>query len=420
MSDADKPLHFLVVDDDAGSRGTVVEYLRSMGHTRITEAVDGTDAMRALDRDPSISFVISDWDMPLMNGLTFLQRLKSDAGKANLPFVIMTSPISQEAEKVMLAAENLVDGYLIKPFRSQALKDKIEHTLKLAIRGPQKQVLLVDDDEDARAMVAEYLGQMGFKDVHQVADGKTALDYLGKNAARIGLIVSDWDMPELNGIQLLGACKNSPSLRGIPFLMITSQSSIESMKVAQAARANVDSYLLKPFGLQDMRKRIDTLIEKERSKSEIRAHLVEAKSMLDHKHFQRALRKFEQVLRLDGHNETALCETGDILMKERGMQEALPYFIKAVEGNPHSARAYLKLSSAYEYLGWLDKSIALLKTAVLQIGFSAELHFTLGKLYYRRGMAAEAKSELQKTIALQGEHQEARMMLEMINKGAIK
>jgi two-component system chemotaxis response regulator CheY len=414
---AEKPHHFLVVDDDAESRGTVVEYLKSMGHARVTEAADGTEAMRALERDPSISFVISDWDMPLMNGLTFLQRLKGDPGKANLPFVIMTSPISHEAEKVMLAAENLVDGYLIKPFRSEALKAKIESTLKLAIRGPQKQVLLVDDDPDARAMVAEYLAAMGFKDVRQENDGKAALEYLGKNAEHVGLVVSDWDMPELNGLQLLGACKNSPSLREIPFLMITSQSSVESMKVVQAARASVDSYLLKPFGLDEIKKRIDALVEKERTRSEVQGLVVDAVEHVKHRHYQRALRRFEQVLKLDPGNETALRETGEILMREKGVQDALPYFKRLVDSNPYSARGYLALAGAYDYLGWLDKAIALLQAAIHQIGFSAELHFFLGKLYDRRGMTEEAKAELEKTLALQLDHQEARLMLEMIGTG---
>ena len=92
----------------------------------------------ALERDPSINFIISDWDMPLMNGLTLLQRIKSDPGKANLPFLIMTSPISQEAEKVMLAAENMVDGYLIKPFRSQALQRKDRENTRCRHPRPAK------------------------------------------------------------------------------------------------------------------------------------------------------------------------------------------------------------------------------------------------------------------------------------------
>ena len=53
--------HFLVVDDDNGSRTTIVDYLKAMGHARITVAKDGAEGIRMLDRDPSINFIISDW-----------------------------------------------------------------------------------------------------------------------------------------------------------------------------------------------------------------------------------------------------------------------------------------------------------------------------------------------------------------------
>ena len=372
--------------------------------------------MRALDRDPSINFIISDWDMPLMNGLTFLQKIKSNPTRANLPFLIVTSPISEEAEKVMLAAENLVDGYLIKPFRSQALKDKIEKILEIAIRGPQKQVLVVDDDDDARAMVVEYLKQMGFKDVHALADGRSALEYLQADPGRVGLVVSDWEMPQINGLELLRMCKNHSQLEGIAFLMITSQSSIESMKVVQAARAEVDAYLLKPFSLVDIRKRIDGLIETARTRGEVQLILSDALEHLGRGFYVRAQRKFEQALKLDANNEVALRNLGELLMKTIGVEAALPFFKRAVEKSPYHLRGYLNLSGAYEYLGWVDKAIALLQTAVHQISFSAELHFHLGKLFNKKGMVDEAVAEFEKTLEIQLDHQEARLMIEMIGK----
>src|SRR5262245_52319320 len=111
-----KPLHFLVVDDDADSRTTIQDYLLEMGHSQVALASDGGEALRLLDRDPSINFIISDWDMPSVNGLSLLQRVKATPTRAHMPFLIVTSPISEEAEKVVSAAESMVDGYLIKPF----------------------------------------------------------------------------------------------------------------------------------------------------------------------------------------------------------------------------------------------------------------------------------------------------------------
>ena len=173
-------------------------------------------------------------------------------------------------------------------------------------------------------MVIEYLREMGFKDVHAVVDGKAALDYLSRNAATVGLVVSDWDMPELNGLQLLQTCKGSAHLKDIPFLMITSQSSIESMKVVQAARASVDDYLLKPFSLGDIRSRIEGIINKERTKTEVEGLLTEALDYLEHRHYVRAERKLEAVLKLHPENETALRNMGDIKMKEKASRTRSP------------------------------------------------------------------------------------------------
>src|SRR6185437_10420815 len=139
--------------------------------------------------------------------------------------------------KVIMAAESSVDAYIIKPFRSQMLKDKIDKILQLSVHGPAKEAVVVDDDDDARAMIMEYLKQLGFKNIHSFTGAKEALSHLQQSRDMVGLIVSDWEMPDMNGLELLKACKQSQALAEIPFLMITSQSSVERMKVLQAAKA---------------------------------------------------------------------------------------------------------------------------------------------------------------------------------------
>ena len=410
----EKTYHFLVVDDDPGARETIVDYLKTLGHEKISQTGDGAEAIRLMDRDPTINFIISDWDMPLMNGLTLLQRVKAHPLRKHIPFMIITSPVSAEVEKVVLAAENMVDGYLIKPFRSQTFQQKLEAVLAMPVHGPQKQVMVVDDDPDSREMVIEYLKQLGFKDVIGIEDGKTAIDTLTHEPERVGLIIADWEMPIMNGIDLLRACKNHKILSTVPFLMITSQSSIERMKVMQAARESVDQYLLKPFTSVDIKKRIELLLEKARTRGEVQTHIAEAMNHLDHGRQQRALERFEAALKLDPENEICLRGTGDILMKTKGVEASLPYFKKALEVNPVNPKNYLRLAAAYEQIGWADKAIALMQSANQQIGFSAELHFHLGRLYNKKNLTAEAKAEFEKTLEIQLDHQEARLMLAMM------
>ena len=411
------PNHFLVVDDDANSLATMVEYLQQLGFAKITSAKDGAEAARKLEMDPTINFIISDWEMPLMNGLSLLQRVRSLPDRAGIPFLIATSPVSQEQEKVVLAAENMVNAYVIKPFRMQTFKDKIDRLMELAASGRDKIVLVVDDDDDARAMVVEYLKQLGFVNVTQHKDGKAGLEWLGNNAAKVGMIISDWEMPQMNGIELLKACKSDKVLSEIPFLMITSQSSMERMKVMQAARANVDDYLLKPFTGQDLKKRVNIVLERARSRSKIALIVVEAIGHMDASRYQKAKELFETAFKVDPENDVVLRGLGDSVQKTKGVEASIPYYRKAVEANPINPKGYLKLAQAYEQVGWLDKAVALLQTANIQVGFSAELHYQLGWVYHKKGMIPQAKVEFEKTLEIQIDHQEARLMLEMIGSG---
>jgi two-component system chemotaxis response regulator CheY len=415
FTDLDKSLHFLVVDDDAESRATIVEYLRVMGFNRVTLAHDGSDAIRLLDRDSTINFIISDWDMPMINGLTLLQRVKANVDRAHIPFVVVTSPVSEEAEKVILAAENMVDGYLIKPFRSNVLQEKIQKVLTVSSLGPKKQIFIVDDDADAREMIIEFVKGIGFREVQGFADGEAALKKIELDPSQVGMIISDWEMPHMSGIDLLRACKGNKATADVPFLMITSQTSIERMKIMQAARANVDQYMLKPFTSDDLKKRIEDVLDKARSQGEVKKLTNEGLSHLENGRFQKAMTSFEDALKYQAEYEPALRGMADVTLKLKGAQSSLPFYKKAIDVNPMNPRTYLKLAQVYEQLGWADRAIALLQTGARQIGFSAELHFSLGKLYSKQNRLEQAKLEFEKTLEIQLDHQEARLMLDMLN-----
>ncbi|OFZ79407.1 MAG: hypothetical protein A3K03_07945 [Bdellovibrionales bacterium RIFOXYD1_FULL_44_7] len=407
--------HFLVVDDDIGARTMTVDYLKSLGFEKITEANDGEKAIELLEKDSSINFVISDWQMPNLDGLSLLQHLRTSKSKAQLPFLIVTSPISEEAEKIMMAAENLVNAYIIKPFRSDLLKQKIDQIVQMSVHGPHKQVVLVDDDENAREVVKDYLVKLGFRDIEVLNDGKQALEYLISNSARIGLIVSDWDMPELTGIDLLRSCKARAELSAIPFLMITSQTSMEKMKVMQAAKSHVDKYLLKPFSLNELKERIDTLLVRSVHFREVSLLIAEGSEHLEYGRYQKAQECFEEALKIDPINDVALRGMGDAVGKLRDPNAALVYYKKALESNPLSLKSCLRLANSYEKIGWIDKAITVLQESSKRLNFSPELHFQLGRLFNKKGETSAAKGHFEKTLELQLDHREARLMLEMLN-----
>jgi two-component system, chemotaxis family, chemotaxis protein CheY len=105
--------------------------------------------------------------------------------------------------------------------------------------------LVVDDFATMRKIVKNVLKQISITDVTEAEDGRQALAILKKNGGDFELIVSDWIMPEMTGIDFLKACKEDDSLRKIPFVMVTAEAQKHS--VLEAIKAGVDNYIVKPF-----------------------------------------------------------------------------------------------------------------------------------------------------------------------------
>jgi two-component system, chemotaxis family, chemotaxis protein CheY len=104
-------------------------------------------------------------------------------------------------------------------------------------------ILVVDDFATMRKIVRNVLKQINQTDVAEAENGKAALGVL--RAEQIGLIISDWIMPEMTGIDFLRACKEDPELKRIPFIMVTAEAQKES--VIEAIKGGVDNYIVKPF-----------------------------------------------------------------------------------------------------------------------------------------------------------------------------
>ena len=111
----------LVVDDSATMRRIVANALKSIGLTDVVEAADGSQALLACDQ--TVEFVITDWNMPVMGGLDFVKALRANPTTARMPVLMVTTRSVQE--DIMQAVEAGVNGYILKPFTPQVLKDKI-------------------------------------------------------------------------------------------------------------------------------------------------------------------------------------------------------------------------------------------------------------------------------------------------------
>ena len=122
-----KDLKFLVVDDFSTMRRIVRGLLKEMGCESIEEAEDGVDALRTL-RASKFDFVVSDINMPNMNGFDLLKSIKADGKLKHLPVLMVTAEARKE--DIVLAAQSGAAGYIVKPFTKAVLEEKVQKILQ--------------------------------------------------------------------------------------------------------------------------------------------------------------------------------------------------------------------------------------------------------------------------------------------------
>jgi two-component system chemotaxis response regulator CheY len=117
-------------------------------------------------------------------------------------------------------------------------------------------VLIVDDYKTMLRIIENLLKQLGFKNVHQATDGSMALKVLRETP--IGLVISDWNMQPMTGLQLLKEVRADNALKATPFIMITAESKTEN--VIAAKEAGVNNYIVKPFNAETLKQKISAVL----------------------------------------------------------------------------------------------------------------------------------------------------------------
>ncbi|MBP0591211.1 chemotaxis response regulator CheY [Paraburkholderia sp. LEh10] len=129
----DKGMKILVVDDFPTMRRIVRNLLKELGYSNVDEAEDGAAGLARL-RSGAYEFVISDWNMPNLDGLAMLKEIRADASLAHLPVLMVTA--ESKKENIIAAAQAGASGYVVKPFTAATLDEKLNKILeKMAKTG---------------------------------------------------------------------------------------------------------------------------------------------------------------------------------------------------------------------------------------------------------------------------------------------
>lgn len=119
-------------------------------------------------------------------------------------------------------------------------------------------ILIVDDFSTMRRIIKNLMRDLGFNNTSEADDGKTALPML--QAGGFDFLITDWNMPGMQGIDLLKAVRADPKLATLPVLMVTAEAKRE--QIVEAAQAGVNGYVVKPFTAATLKEKIDKIFER--------------------------------------------------------------------------------------------------------------------------------------------------------------
>lgn len=119
-------------------------------------------------------------------------------------------------------------------------------------------ILIVDDFSTMRRIIKNLLGELGYTNTAEADDGSSALPML-KNG-NFNFLVTDWNMPNMTGIELLKAVRADERLKTLPVLMVTAEAKRE--QIVEAAQAGVNGYIIKPFTAETLREKIGKIFER--------------------------------------------------------------------------------------------------------------------------------------------------------------
>nr|MBF0220910.1 response regulator [Desulfobulbaceae bacterium] len=244
-------LNILLVEDSAVIRKKLKLHIEKLDY-KVTEVADGEEAFKCACQN-QFDLVITDVDMPVKNGLQLCKDLRDTSSTKSLP-VIMVSDFDSE-DDISKGFEAGASAYLPKSEVLERLQEQITNVLASSSFRSVHTILIVEDTPTIRKAIKYGLIQAGFK-VLTASNGKEAIDMLRKK--KVNLILSDIEMPEMDGFALCRQLKADSDLHEIPIVIMSTHSERSYMK--RVVELGAATYLVKPFNPEELIIIIDRIL----------------------------------------------------------------------------------------------------------------------------------------------------------------
>ncbi|MFH2065287.1 MAG: response regulator [Pseudomonadota bacterium] len=233
----------LVVDDSPAIRKSLINLLEPLD-ANIVEAENGKIALnQAINHNFDV--IISDIDMPVMDGIEFCRELKNRPETRGIPVIVVSAFDSEE--DVNKGFQAGAADYLSKDHAKEQLCDKVKEVMKKAGFQRRQVIMVVDDSETIRHVVQNGLEKNGYQTI-TAENGQQAMDLL-KNI-KPDLILSDIDMPVMNGFRFREIVRSKHEFSDIPFIVMSANNDRGSMK--RMLKYGASAYICKPFNIDQL------------------------------------------------------------------------------------------------------------------------------------------------------------------------
>jgi CheY-like chemotaxis protein len=283
------------------------------------------------------------------------------------------------------------------------------------IQLEEMSILIVDDIESMCKSIRGMLKVLQFgKKIRYAFNGLEAWKSLQE--VPVDLLIVDWNMPVMNGLELLERVRESPQLRDIPVVMVTAAANSDI--VAEAAESDIDAYILKPLTVKSLGDRIAAVIERANNPPPMFSHLKKARILKEAGKIDQAIEETKLAMQADRLSSKPLRELGLLCYEKEAFQEAEKWLLRAASMNKldvfafhHLGEICLKRNDIDNAARWFEKAMSVSPRHV-----SRGIYF--GKVLIQKGMLERAEAVLDQAFELAG--REERLLREDVINFSLK